>query len=186
MTMNPWTNHQHDIGFVFNVKCGSSTMRGWGRENNFEPIPPHNPSRLIGIVREPRSRFISMVQTAMTVYARNTLEEDPGVFDRVWPNWSNILHTRRGEWYSINVHFVKQCDLFKKFPPTEFWALDELDEKLRAVILEYGFTVPMKRKVGNPYILEKIEESITPELEEIIRSLYKEDFDIYNQVKNSV
>ena len=181
--MKPWINKKLDIGFVFTVKAGSSTLRRWGSDNGFEPVD-FRPTRLIGIVREPRSRFISMVQQYMVVYANDTLEEDPGVFDRTWPQLAAKLQSGQKDWHKINPHFVKQSIQMNLYHPSEYWPLDELDERIKPVLEEFNLPTPNRRKQGNAHIKQRIEDGMMPAFEDIVRDLYKEDFALYEKIKN--
>ena len=185
-TMEPFVNNDIDLGFSVCVKGGSSTIRRWAVDNNFHPmVPPVTlPSRLIGIIREPHSRFISQIYQRSNVFAQNNLHEDPQAFDRAWTELHKILTSGKlNGWHSLDPHFAKQVTTFNEYPITEYWDLRELDEKLQPIIDEYGFTQPERFKTANPNVKEKIKSAVEP-LKDIIEELYKEDFALYAKITN--
>ena len=147
-------------------------------------------TKFIGVIRNPYERPISLFtyEIRNNKYQSSNHLQDINFIDEFRKTIENGVVKNKKE-----VHSLRQVDFFKYngelLPNVEFWLLEDLEQHLNQFCKTHQIDIKkpvlhVNKTLGNK--LKLVDVLYTDELKEKFYEAYKEDFEIYNKLKEQL
>jgi len=175
-------NGKHLIGT--SPKCARRSIISWGEENGFAQLGDADVKKIekcnaIYLVRNPNGRLPKQVQTVTKRFANAHGKEPKAEWQNTEELMLETLEDDPKDWYNINpVYLQTQKSASERYKNID-WKFEKLDNFSKwATDNDYG-AFELYPENADPELIALI----TLFLEESgVESLYKEDFDLYQQI----